>query len=124
MAYKKPPVDKQWKPGQSGNPSGVRKGKLTRDEVETIMAKFARHSREQLQAVVQNPKTPMLEIMVASVMAKAAKDGDYSRLDFLLNRSIGKVKDMLEVSQPKPFVVTRASGEQLVLGAEPVADDE
>jgi hypothetical protein len=41
----------------------------------------------------------MLEVMVASIMARAAKDGDYSRLEFLLARSIGKVKDISEVHQ-------------------------
>lgn len=90
---------KSWKPGQSGNPSGRPKGKLTRDEVEAIMARFTRLSREELQIVVQNPKSTMLEIMVASVMAKAAKDGDCARLNFLLDRSIGKVKDIQEVHQ-------------------------
>ena len=73
------------------------KGALRRDEVEGTIGKFCRLDREQLQKIVQNPKSTMLEIMVASVMAKAAKDGDASTLNFLLDRSTGKVKDIAEV---------------------------
>lgn len=88
-----------WKPGESGNAAGKPKGILTRDKVEALMGRFAQMSRAELQDVVQNPKSTMIEIMVAAVMARAAKDGDYARLQFLLDRSIGKVKDVSEVHQ-------------------------
>jgi hypothetical protein len=45
---------------------------------------------------MKSPKSTMIEIMIASVMSKAAKDGDYARLDFLLTRSVGKVKEEIE----------------------------
>ncbi len=79
-----------WKKGQSGNPSGKPKQLLTRDKVYAIIGKFAYLTREQLQSLVQDAKTPMIEIMVASIMVKAAKDGDYARMSFLLDRTIGK----------------------------------
>ena len=96
------PQNKHLKPfpkGVSGNPSGKPKGLLRREDVEAMMGRFAVMTREQLQLVVQNQKSTMLEIMIASVMAKAAKDGDYARLQFLLDRSIGRVKDISEVHQ-------------------------
>ena len=95
MANPNPPKHTQFKPGQSGNPSGKRNGGLTVDEVSDLMARFCRLSRDALQAVVQDPKSTMIEITVASILARAAKDGDYSRLEFLLSRSIGKVKDVI-----------------------------
>ena len=95
MANPNPPKHTQFKPGQSGNPSGKRKGGLTVDEVSDLMARFCRLSRDALQAVVEDPKSTMIEITVASILARAAKDGDYSRLEFLLSRSIGKVKDVI-----------------------------
>lgn len=79
-----------WKKGQSGNPSGKPKQLLTKDKVNAIIGKFSLLNREELQSLVQSPKTPMIEIMVASIMVRAAKDGDYARLSFLLDRSIGK----------------------------------
>lgn len=87
---------KPFKPGQSGNPAGKPKGTLSSAEVSALMGKFCKKSRVELQAIIQDEKSTMLEIMVASVMAKAAKDGDYARLAFLLDRSVGKVKEEIE----------------------------
>ena len=109
---------KPFKPGQSGNPSGKPRGLLTRSQVEALISKFSSLTRDQMQVVIQNPKSTMIEIMVASIMAKASKDGDYSRLQFLLERSIGKVKEQLEMLMPKPVVINRRDGTQLILGAE------
>ena len=39
VGYKTPPMDSQWKPGQSGNPSGKKKGKKSPQPMpETLMA--------------------------------------------------------------------------------------
>lgn len=110
--------------GTSGNPSGRPKGALTTPEVSALMGKFCRLSRDELTAVIQNQKSSMIEITVASILAKAAKDGDYSRLEFLLARSIGKVKDQLEVSSIRPYVIERLDGTQLELGAKLETEDE
>lgn len=89
-----PPVHTRFKKGQSGNPGGKPKQLLTKDTVYKHLSKFAHMSRVELQEkVINNPSATMLEIMIASVMVRAAKDGDYARLSFLLDRSVGKVKD-------------------------------
>jgi hypothetical protein len=90
------PEHTRWKPGQSGNASGKPKQLLTKDRVTSILGKFANMSRADLEAVMEDPKATMIEVMIASVMVKAVRDGDYGRLDFLLNRSVGKVKEELE----------------------------
>jgi len=92
----KPPTQHQWKPGQSGNPSGKPKGLLTVDDVKAMMYRFWRMSADELLMFLQDPKAPMGELMIASVMARAVKDGDFSRLAFLLDRSVGKVKEEIE----------------------------
>lgn len=94
-----PPVHSRWKPGQSGNKSGKPKQLLTRDKVSSVVGKFACMTRDELQDVIKNPKSSMLEITVAAIMARAAKDGDFNRLNFILDRSIGKV-----TSEEKEFM--------------------
>lgn len=66
------------------------------------MGRFWNMTRDDLRSVVENQKSTMGEIMVASVMAKAAKDGDYARLSFLLDRAIGRAKVEDEEDQGRP----------------------
>ncbi len=87
---KRPPAP-PWRKGQSGNPSGKPKGLLTNDQVKATLGKFWSMSKEDLLGILKNEKSTMGELMIASVMARAAKDGDANRLNFLLDRSIGKV---------------------------------
>ena len=42
----------------------------------------------------------------------------FERLEFVLQRMIGKVKDQLEVTTPVPFIVKRADGSEVVMGSE------
>lgn len=109
---------KPFKKGISGNPSGRPKDLLTKDKVDQIIARFSFMNRQDLQEVVQNPKTPMIEIMIASVMVQAAKTGDYSRLEAILSRSVGKVKETKELILPKPTVIERSDGSQVVLASQ------
>lgn len=92
-----PPVHSRFKPGQSGNPGGKPAQLLTKDKVAGVLGKFSGMSGVQLNDVLKDPKSTMLELMVAAVMAKAVKEGDPHRLDFLLQRSIGKVQDMTQI---------------------------
>lgn len=120
-----PPVEKRFKPGQSGNPGGRPKlpddikeaRKLNQHELERIINKYLAMSRDQVKESISSPTTPMMELMVASIVAQAAQKGDHQRLDFVLNRLVGKVKDQIEVTQVTPFVIKHTTGEQTVLGA-------
>lgn len=99
MANKNPSPATRIKKGQVLNPGGRPKGLLTADTIKALMGRFCHLTKNQLADIIQGPDSTMLEIMVAAVMAKAAKDGDYSRLSFLLDRTVGKVKDISEVHQ-------------------------
>lgn len=100
----KPPEGRRFKKGQSGNPSGrpkipedlKRASRLTADEFLGLCNKFLRMNLPDLLAVVGNPKQPntqssMLEMLVASIITKAVNEGDQRRLDFLLDRLLGKI---------------------------------
>lgn len=98
-----------------GNPGGGRpKGLLTQSEISALIGKFWRMNREELQSIVSNPKSTMGEIMVASVMARAAKDGDYSRLEGLLTRGVGKVKEVSEVTHNYDDELRKVDREKIV----------
>ncbi len=126
MAKKLPPEGKRFKPGVSGNPGGKPKipddikeaRKLTQIELERTINALLFLDKESLQARIKDPKTPMIEMIAASIMAQAAVKGDHLRLDFILQRMIGKVKDQVEISQPQPYIVRKLDGEEIAMGIE------
>lgn len=115
---------KPYPPGVSGNPAGRAKQFLTQDKIMSVIGKFADMTSAQLEEILKSPKSSMLEITVASILAKAAETGDYSRLEFLFSRSVGKVKEQLEVTAVKPYLIQRADGSVLELGAKTEKDAE
>lgn len=84
--------------GQSGNPGGRKPlppelkaiRELTGHEIKRIIAKFSHMSKAEIEAAVEDPNIPMLHLCVASIMIKSAEHGDYGRLSFLMDRSVGK----------------------------------
>lgn len=50
----------------------------------------------QLQAILKDPKTKVIDALVASIALHGIKKGDNARMNFLLDRIIGKVKDQVE----------------------------
>ncbi len=123
---RKMPEGKKFKPGVSGNPGGKPKipedikqaRKMTQIELERVINSLLFLDREALQAKIKDPKTPMIEMIAASIMAQAAQKGDHTRLDFILQRMIGKVKDQVEISTPQPFILKKRDGEEIVMGVE------
>ncbi len=90
---------KPWKPGQSGNAGGRPKlppelrmiTQFTRQEISALIAKFGRMTDEELNAVIRDSKTPIVEIALCN-MWKDAKSSDKAMqaFNFLLDRSVGK----------------------------------
>lgn len=111
--------------GKSGNEGGRPKNLLTKAKLDQIISRFYLMTRAELKAVGDDPKASMLEIHIASIMAQGSKTGDYSRLNALLDRysPIGKVKETTEIIMPKPTIVKRLDGSQLVLASDVKSED-
>ncbi len=90
--------------------------KISRDQIQRVFAKFSGMDREELQELLKDPRATMLEIMVGSVVARAAKDGDQSRFSFLLDRMVGKVKEEIEHSgstgSPQVIITLPSNGKE------------
>lgn len=90
----------QFKPG---NPGGGRpKELLRRDDVRKIVGILAKMPKDKVAMLVADPTAPMLEVTVAAIFLKAATDACPARLNFLLDRAIGKVREELHVEVDEP----------------------
>lgn len=96
-----PPEETKWKPGTSPNPGGrpkdppgMREMKLlTKYELVKVGNMIINHNLGQLKEFVEDPETPALQVMVASVVSRIIRTGDMNMLNTLLDRLIGKVKE-------------------------------
>lgn len=117
---------KPFLPGQSGNPNGrpkipedIKKAlKLNAFELTRVLNRYLYMNLSELQTDLRRPEATMLELMGGRMVAKAAKDSDTIRATFILDRTIGKVVNHIEIAIPKPTILTKLDGTQLVLGHE------
>lgn len=116
----------QFKLGQSGNMNGrpplppELKGlrKVTGQLLDATISKLMLLDFSDLKELdkTTDGKTT-LEVIAIKLLLKSAK-GDEKTFEYLCQRTAGKVKDQLEVSTPKPFIVEFADGARTVMGVE------
>lgn len=83
-----PPKHSQFKPGQSGNPAGKPKNLLTATRYSQIASKYLNMSQGELKAVLDDPKTPMVDVTIISRLMLAKSRGD--SINDLLAYVVGK----------------------------------
>lgn len=91
--------------------------RLNKTEFERITNRYVWSTEAELLDAKANPETPAIERVLISILLEAIEKGDHSKAEWIAQRLIGKVKDEVEVSTPKPFIVERLDGSQMVLGA-------
>lgn len=113
---------KKFKPGESGNPKGRKPlpaifHERRRQTAETFIDALHQFAGCNVDTVKQAAAEEDIPIQV-SIMANWLTDArvDDSARQTLFNRLFGKVSDKVEVTMPKPVVIKRRNGEELVLG--------
>lgn len=124
MGYGKKTGGKDFQKGQAGGPGrpatpddlkNVKK--LSTNEMQALLAKYLRMSKGQLIALHKDPDVPAIDLLVMSIIQKAVVHGDHQRMNFLLDRTIGRVTDKVEVSLPEPTIIRRRDNSIVELGA-------
>lgn len=88
--------DHQFKPGQSGCPGGLPKWWLTKGRVKDLISRIGSLPITKVQDIVDNPETPAMEAFIAKVYLKGIETGDVTRLNALLDRTIGRPVEVVE----------------------------
>lgn len=108
---------------QPGNAGGGRpKSLLRRADVQAIIGRISKMSRNELQKLVDDMDAPILEVTLAGIYMKAASDSDASRMSFLLDRSVGRVVDVVEMRSSDQYEET--ASERRRLAKEMLTDHE
>ena len=106
MAIGKKTGGKSFGPDHPGNMNGRPKlpeevkaaRKYTRGEIEVLIAKYGDMSTDELLAIAKDPKSRVIEAMIASIAAWGIKKGDQARLNFILDRTIGPVPRQIDAN--------------------------
>lgn len=87
-----------FKPGQSGNPNGrpqvpidlKESRSVNKNEFERVLNKYMYMTGPEINSALKSDSLPMMELIVAKILAKAFNEGDQRRLEFVIDRLIGK----------------------------------
>jgi len=71
---------------------------LTKGTLEGLLNVHLWMNQKQLTKVVTDPKAPMINKTIASIICKAVEGGDDRRLTFILDRLIGKPKEEINIT--------------------------
>ena len=96
----------RFKPGQTGNPGGMKPGVVAKKELKeftqaTVAASFKKYMLLEipdLREASDSLTLPAIEVIVARALLRDRLEGDLENLDRLLDRSVGKVPIKQELS--------------------------
>lgn len=108
---RKMPVGRRFKPGKSGNPEGARAHNpairalknitltVYREIIEVVMT----GNLDMLRAIIKNPESSAVQVGVARAFLNACKRGDYTVIEKIAERIVGKIPDVLNVNDSGKF---------------------
>lgn len=79
-------------------PPEIKEARLVNSvKFEEIVYKYMNANAQELQAIAKDPATPAIDLVVIKILSNAITKGDLPSLNLLLERTIGKVKDKMEL---------------------------
>jgi hypothetical protein len=79
-------------------PPEVKEARLMNaSKFEGIIYKYMDAPIERLRVIMADPSTPAIDLVVIKLLVLAIQHGDIARLNLLLERTIGKVTDKIQV---------------------------
>jgi len=105
---------KRWQKGQSGNPKGGSRRARERTKIAKLDAQSYSYlcnlllfgKKADLSEIVDSPHDDNIKRWVASIVKEGIRKADAIRLEAILMRLLGKVKDQVEHSVATQIVVT------------------
>jgi len=70
----------------------------------------------ELKALLKDKETLAGDMLIGMVLLEAIKRGDYTRMNAILDRCIGKVTERMEIVDDKTFIVEKLDGSQIIMG--------
>jgi hypothetical protein len=118
-----------FKKGVVTNPKGRPKLKphekfhraMTRVEFQQLAFKMLFSNREAFKKQLESPDATMLELAVGSVIKKGVQEGSERHLNFLLEQTIGKVKENIHIEVEGKLTAEKLRPEDIrkILAADP-----
>lgn len=88
---------------------------LTQRETTKIISKYARMTMTDIEDCLNNPSLPVLDGAICSIFKQSVRKGDFGRLAFLLDRAIGKIKEIEQEEDSREELSKLSINELLVL---------
>lgn len=92
MANNNPSPSTRFQPGWKGGP-GRSKNWLKPGELKDYVGKYCRMTVSELAGVNQSKKSSVIEVILSGVLLRIAEEPDPSKLEYVLNRTVGKIRD-------------------------------
>jgi hypothetical protein len=125
MSNPNPNPTTRFKPGHPGGP-GRSKNWLKPSEVKDYIAKYCRMTMPKLAKIRDSDESQVIEVILAGVLLRICEEPDPSKLEYVLNRTIGKIRDeIIYDDDGKPMaLIHRPDGTTFEIVRAPAPTDE
>ena len=96
---------------------------LTVESYREVIEAVCTGNIDNLRAMIKDPKTSALQVGVATCFVKALEAGDYSTIERIAERIVGKIPDELNVNAKNLNVNSQLSPEMVRLALEKLKGD-
>lgn len=115
---------KPFEKGNRMNPGGKPKvpddikemRKLTSVELERIINKLIHSDISELSLMLKEKKDTVIVLMVARLLHDVLSKGDHQKYSLMVDRLVGKIKEQIEVTTVKPFIIESPAGDTITMG--------